>query len=425
MPEARMNGNPRLVELIRSEIERHGPITFARFMELALYHPEHGYYHTALRAGRGGDFLTAPEVHPIFGWTLARQLDELWRLLGRPDPFTLREYGPGAGTLAVTLLEGLARDRSPLLDALRYQPVERSPVALDELSRRLATAGFQHLLDEPVSTTPITGAALANEFLDALPVHRVACRTGQLLELYVGWEGGGFVEVPGPPSTPALAAYLAEAGICPHEGQVTEINLEIEPWVAEIAHALERGYVLVFDYGYPAAERYDPGRFPHGTLKTYQGHTAGEDPFTAVGEQDITAHVDFTALERAAWRHGLAVLGLTTQAEFLANAGIGELLVELQGRPETTLESYLAARAAATHLIDPGGMGRFRVMVLGKGVPSAPLPRGLRTQRLLGVPASRSLSDPDAAECQPNMPIGCKPPGDFLRFCAPGHSHSR
>ncbi len=398
MAAARPNGNPRLVELIRTEIEQHGPITFARFMELALYHPEHGYYWTALRAGRGGDFLTAPETHPIFGWTLARQLDELWCLLDNPDPFTLREYGPGAGTLAVTLLEGLARTGSPLLDTLRYQPVERSPVALDEFSRRLAAAGFQHLLEEPASTVPITGAVLANEFLDALPVHRVACRNGQLLELYVGWEGGGFVEVSGPPSTPALAAYLAEAGICLHEGQVTEINLEIEPWVAEIAHALGRGYVLVFDYGYPTAERYDPGRFPHGTLKTYRGHTAGEDPFTAVGEQDITAHVDFTALERAARRHGLAVLGLATQAEFLANAGIGELLVELQSRPETTLESYLAARAAATRLIDPGGMGRFRVMVLGKGVPSVPLPRGLRPQRLLGVPSVRLRSGPSHRE---------------------------
>lgn len=394
MPGAQTDGNPRLVELIRSEIEQRGPITFARFMELALYHPEHGYYHTALRAGRGGDFLTAPETHPIFGWTLARQLNELWRLLDRPAPFTLCEYGPGSGTLVVSLLEGLARDRSPLLDVLRYQPVERSPVALDELSRRLAAAGFQHLLDEPASTIPITGATLANEFLDALPFHRVTRHGGQLLELYVGWEGGGFVEVPGPPSTPALAAYLEASGVRLAEGQVTEINLEIERWVADVARELERGYVLVFDYGYPAAQRYDADRFPRGTLKTYQGHAVGDDPFQAVGEQDITAHVDFTALERAGRQHGLAVLGLTTQAEFLANAGIGELLVELQSRPETTLEGYLAARAAAMHLIDPGGMGRFWVMVLGTRVPSAPLPRGLRPQRLLGVLASRSPSQP-------------------------------
>lgn len=393
MAAARQDANPRLVELIRSEIERHGRITFARFMELALYHPEHGYYHTALRAGRGGDFLTAPETHSIFGWTLARQLSELWHLLGRPASFTLREYGPGAGTLILSLLEGLLRDRSALLGALRYQPVEHSPVALGELSRRLAAAGFQHLLEEP-GATPITGAVLANEFLDALPVHRVTCRNGELLELYVGWGGEGFVEISGPPSTPALAAYLEESGVRLAEGQVTEINLEIEPWVAEIAHALERGYILVFDYGYPAAERYDPDRFPRGTLKTYRGHAAGDDPFRAVGEQDITAHVDFTALERAAERHGLVVLGRATQAEFLASAGIGELLVELQSRPETTLESYLAARAAAMHLIDPGSMGRFRVMVLGKRVPSAPLPRGLRPQRLLGVPIPRSLSEP-------------------------------
>uniref|UniRef100_A0A7C3AM76 SAM-dependent methyltransferase n=2 Tax=Thermorudis TaxID=1649508 RepID=A0A7C3AM76_9BACT len=394
MPAARTGGNPELVELIRAEIEQRGPMTFARFMELALYHPEHGYYRTALRAGRGGDFLTAPEAHPIFGWTLARQLDELWRLLDRPVPFTLREYGPGAGTLVLTLLEGLARDRSPLVDALRYQPVERSPAALAALSDRLAAAGFQHLLEEPEARTPFTGAVLANEFLDALPFHRVVRRGNQLLELFVDWGEEGFVEIPGPLSTPALAASLEASGARLAEGQVTEVNLEMERWAAEVARALERGYVLVFDYGYPAAERYDPDRFPRGTLKTYQSHTAGDDPFRAVGEQDITAHVDFTALERAARQHGLALLGLTTQAEFLANAGIGELLVELQSRPETTLEGYLAARAAAMYLIDPNGMGRFRVMVIGKRVASAPLLRGLHPQRLLGVPASRSPSQP-------------------------------
>lgn len=388
------SGNRGLVEHIRAEIERDGPITFARFMELALYHSAYGYYSTGPRAGRSGDFLTAPEAHPIFGWTLARQLDELWHLLDRPVPFTLREYGPGAGTLAVTLLEGLARDRSPLLDALRYQPVERSAVALDELSRRLAAAGFQHLLEEPGATTPITGAVLANEFLDALPVHRVTWQSGELLELYVDWEDDRFVDVPGPPSTPALATYLQQVSVRLYDGQVAEINLEIEHWVTEVARALEQGYVLVFDYGYPAAERYDPVRFPRGTLKTYRGHAVSEDIFHAVGEQDITAHVDFTALERAALRHDLAVLGRVTQAEFLANAGIGELLVELQSRPETTLHEYLSARAAVTHLIAPGGMGRFHVMVLGKRVPHAPLPRCLRPQRLLGVPMPRTVGDP-------------------------------
>jgi SAM-dependent MidA family methyltransferase len=380
MLSPRTDGNSRLVELLRSEIERCGPVTFARFMELALYHPAHGYYHTSLRAGREGDFLTAPETHPVFGWTLARQLDQLWRLLDCPAPFILREYGPGAGTLAVSLLEGLARDGAPLLEVLRYQPAERSPLALAALSCRLAAHGFAHLLDGPTTPIPFTGVVLANEFLDALPVHRVACRGGQLVELYVGWEAGGFVEVPGPLSTPALAASLDESGVRLAEGQVTEINLAIDPWVARVAGELARGYVLIFDYGYPAPERYDPNRFPRGTLKTYRKHAAGDDPFLAVGEQDITAHVDFTALGRAAERHGLEVLGLVSQAEFLANAGIGELLVGLQRRPETTLEGYLAARAAVMHLLAPGGLGRFGVMVLGRETPSVPLPHGLRPQ---------------------------------------------
>lgn len=399
MPRDRTKGNWRLVEQIRSEIERRGPITFARFMELALYHPAYGYYQTSLRAGRTGDFLTAPETHPIFGWTLARQLDQLWHLLGRPAPFTLREYGPGSGSLAVSLLDGLARDGSSLLEAIRYRPAERSPIAMAELSSRLAAAGFGDLLDAWRTPDPFTGVVLANEFLDALPVHRVACRGGRLIELYVGWEAGRFVEVPGPLSTPAIGTYLEERGLHLAEGQVTEINLAIESWVARVAGELHRGYVLVFDYGYPAWERYDWNRFPRGTLKTYREHTVGEDPFLAVGEQDITTHVDFTTLACAAERHGLSVLGLVTQAEFLANAGIGDLLVELQSRPETTLEAYLGARAAVLHLINPGGLGRFRVMVLGREIPRSLPPRGLHPQPLLKVPAARTCRESADGTC--------------------------
>lgn len=369
--------NRTLVEIIRERIAAEGRITFAAFMELALYHPRYGYYMSVTeRASRRGDFITAPEAHEIFGHALALQLGEMWRRLGRPDPFTLREYGAGSGTLALAILAGLRAGGEGLLTAIRYEPVEINPSRLQDLTRRLREAGFGRCLAEPVPEARITGCVLANEFLDALPVHRVEVRDGELRELYVTWRDGWFAEERGPLSSAKLADRLVDEGVTLVEGQRAEISLGIEGWVAEVAATLERGYVLVIDYGYPADELYGPGR-ERGTFKAYYHHGVHEDPFRAVGEQDMTAHVDFSALTRAGEERGLVVLGLTTQAKFLAGAGIGELLVAMQKQEDMTAEEYLAARAAVVRMIDPGAMGRFRVLVLGRGVAPAPPLRGL------------------------------------------------
>ncbi|HET9017575.1 MAG TPA: SAM-dependent methyltransferase [Thermomicrobiaceae bacterium] len=370
--------NPELVEIIRRRIDdAGGRITFAAFMELALYHPEHGYYRTApARASRGGDFITAPEAHPIFGQTLARQFGEMWRRLDRPAPFTLREYGAGAGTLALDVLEALRDAGDELLGAIHYEPVEINPARRAELTRRLEEAGLRDHLVQPEPGTRIVGCVLANEFLDALPVHRVVVQDGALHEVYVAWRDGWFADVMGSPSTPEIAARLEREGVTLAEGQRAEVCLGIRGWVDEVAAGLRRGYALVLDYGYPAAELYGPAR-SGGTLKAYFRHAVHEDPYRAVGEQDLTAHVDFSALQEAAEARGLVALGLTTQADFLAGAGIGELLVALGHRPGTTADEYQAARAAVMHLIDPGGMGRFRVLVLGAGVAPEPPLAGL------------------------------------------------
>lgn len=373
-----------LVQRICEEIERTGPLTFARFMELALYDPEYGYYATAVRVGRSGDYLTAPEAHPIFGWVIARQLWELWDLLDRPALFTLIEYGPGTGTLALSLFEYLARTVPDFLERLRYRPVEVSRAALDALVDRLVDSGFASLLALE-ERDAVTGIVLANEVVDALPVHRVCWREGQLWELFVDWDGERFVEVLGPPSIGALAHWLERLGVQLREGQTTELCLAMVDWVADVARVLARGYVLVLDYGFPAPERYDPVRFPKGTVRTYFRHSVGDDPLQSPGVQDITAHVDFTMLGLAAQERGFTVLGLTTQAEFLAQAGLGEVLVQLQAEPGMTAERYLAARAAALHLLDPAGMGRFRVLLLGKGVPEGVLLSGFRPRLLTGV----------------------------------------
>jgi SAM-dependent MidA family methyltransferase len=364
-----------LLGRIRDEIVATGPMTFTRFMELALYDPERGYYSTAeVRAGRTGDFLTAPETHPIFGHAVARVLDEMWRALDRPDPFTLREYGAGSGTLALAIVRGLQADGSSLLDALRYEPVEIGAARQAELVERFAGAGFGDRLAVGGSSERIVGCVLANEFLDALPVHRVIQRDGALREVYVGWEpdgsgGGRLVDMPGPPSTPGLAGRLALEGITLVEGQRGEICLALDAWVAEVGRTLERGYVLVIDYGRPATALYGPDRLD-GTLRSYVRHRAGDDPYRRVGRQDLTAHVDLTALENAGARAGLTTLGVTTQAELLVGAGAESLLVAIQADPATTLPEYLELRAALWRMLDPGAMGRFRVVVLGRDVPS-------------------------------------------------------
>jgi SAM-dependent MidA family methyltransferase len=361
--------DPVLVERIAAEIAVSGPITFARFMQLALYEPNHGYYRSGTaRPGRGGDFLTAPEVHPIFGAALARQVLEIRRLLGSPDPFVVREHGAGTGALAASLLEAVARDAADALPAIRYEAVEVDSRRVDALRATLARVGLDDRLT-PASDDRFDGVILANELLDALPVHRVVARGG-LRELRVAWADGAFHEVETDPSTPALAQRLREEAIVLAEGQVAEICLDVDGWMAGAADSLARGVLLVIDYGAPAAELYDPARRPRGTLMAYVGHLAHDDPYRNVGRQDLTAHVDVTAVERAAARAGLDLLGSTSQAEFLVGLGLEEMLRAVQADPATTLSSYVALRSAVMRLLDPAASGGFRVLAFGRGLPA-------------------------------------------------------
>ncbi len=358
--------DPILVERIRAEIAERGPMTFARFMDLALYDPERGYYSAAeARPGRAGDFLTAPEAHPIFGRTLARALDEMWRRLGEPDRFVVRDYGAGGGALAVAILGGLVADRSGLAERISYVPVEVNPTRTRELHERLAAVGLADRLASEIEAGP--GCAIANEFLDALPVHRVEWRDGRLRELYVAWDDG-LVERVGPPSTPALGERLAAHGIALGEGQRAEICLAIDSWAAGVSAAVHRGFALAIDYGHPAAVLYGPER-PDGTLRAYVRHRVHADPFRHVGRQDLTAHVDFTALARALEGRGWRTLGLTSQAEFLVGSGAAEVAEALRREPGVTVEGLLALRSALARMLDPRATGGFRVLVAGRGLP--------------------------------------------------------
>ena len=372
---------PRLVARIRAEIEAAGPMTFARFMELALYEPEAGYYAGGAGGpGRAGDFLTAPEGHPIFGWSIARRLEASWAELGRPGEFVVREHGAGAGALALGVLEGLRRSGSPLLHAIRYQPIETSGPARRALPAAIDAAGLAAHVQEPDDRSA-TGAVIANELLDALPVHRVeGGPAGRLLECFVTVDAAGeLTTVLGEPSTPGLAARLNAEGVTLEPGQPGEICLAIDAWVRAAAAPLDRGLFLVIDYGYPAADLYAPTR--GSTLRAYHRHRVHADPLVAIGRQDLTAHVDLTAVQRAATANGLALRRRTTQGHYLADLGIGDLLVSLQSGPDANLEAYLAARAAVVRMLDPRATGAFAVLEFERQVRDSSPPAGVDRSR--------------------------------------------
>ena len=374
--------DPELLGTIRREIREHGPITFARFMAIALYDPERGYYRGSVaRPGRAGDFLTAPEAHPLFGRTIARFALAVHAALGAPDDLTIREHGAGTGALAGPLVAAVAlAERRP--PRLRYLGAVVEPARVGAVRDAVATAVLDAAgsATDPMSVTveaddgrPIDGLVVANEVLDALATHRVVQRGERLREILVGLDpDGDLADVEADPTTDELPARLRAERIRLADGQRAEICLALERWIAHAAVGLGRGVLLLIDYGHHARDLYDPARRAGGTLATYLGHQVAVEPYRAIGRQDITAHVDVTAVDRAARAAGLARLGETSQAGFLNDLGAGDLLVEEQHRPGATIQSYLEARAALVRMIDPAAMGGFRVLAYGGGLPSEP-----------------------------------------------------
>ncbi len=376
-----------LVERLQAEIREAGPITFARFMERALYESGHGYYRRPEPGpGRAGDFLTAPEAHPIFGAAVGALLEQAWTALGRPEPFVVREPGAGTGALAEGLLVGLRDAGSPLLDAIRYRPVEIEPARVAAFQARLDAAGFADRLEEADRNDDAgADAVVANEVLDALPVHRVIGRPAGLRELLVGLdEAARFTAVEADPTTAALAERLAAEGLHLEDGQAAEICLGVDAWLAGGTVGLERGVVVLVDYAEEPPSLYASTR-RDGTLRAFARHGVGGDPFRHVGRQDLTATVDLAAVRAAAVHAGLEPVGETTQAELLA-ATTGDLAASTLHRPGATLEDALLLRSALARLLDPRGMGGYRVLVFGRGLPAGIQLPGLRRLRATAGP---------------------------------------
>jgi SAM-dependent MidA family methyltransferase len=386
-PDAAVSSVPGLRERIADEIRRRGPIPFSRYMELCLYEPELGYYSQAREQfGKAGDFYTSSDVHAVFGRLLARQFEEMWRALDSPPRIDVVELGPGRGLFARDVLDWSAKQFPAFAGVLHYALVEQSPHLREKLRERLAehigegkcevfdsleaAASHSHSSattgrkDGAIASVPSNSIVIfGNEFFDALPVEVIDHRGA----LRVGFENGRFVESFADLSA-AEVEFLDRYGVHPREGDRVEAPLASLGWMDRIAVALQdrRGFLVLIDYGYTREEQL-AGRH-RDTVMSYRRHTASGSPYEAPGEQDITAHVNFTALRSRGVDRGLDPLALLTQSQFLL--GIGEATQFADAFQDCKLPQEQAkVGLQLKHLISPAGMGEtFQVLLMSHNV---------------------------------------------------------
>ncbi len=380
-----------LREKIEQEIRERGPIPFSRYMEMCLYDPELGYYsRNAERFGKAGDFYTSSDVHAVFGRLLARQFEEMWRILGSPGFIEVLELGPGRGLFAQDVLDWSERKFPEFFQALHYSLDERSPSLREKMQQTLGrhfemgkaslVSGFvsghrfSDAVERSLSESPLAAGAsksfsrilFANEFFDALPVEILSDQGS----LRVSAKNGRFIETWGPVSEDERD-FLDRYSVHPEREERIEAPLPAQQSMAEIAASVRHGFFVFIDYGYTRAEQL-AGRH-RGTVMTYRQHSASPNPYEAPGEQDITAHVNFTALAAAAEQNGVQVHPLLTQSQFLM--GIGENnqfgdAFEGARLPQERAKVALQLK----HLVTPAGMGEsFQVLVGSKGADVAKL----------------------------------------------------
>ena len=356
------------------EIQERGPMPFSRYMEMCLYDPEFGYYsRNAEKFGKAGDFYTSSDVHAVFGRLLARQFEEMWRMLGSPAEMEVLELGPGRGLFAQDVLDWSEKKFPEFFQAVRYGLLESSSVLRKRLRKTLERHGGsgQAVVVEAgevdlwrTRSTEVPVIVFANEFFDALPVEIISDKG----TLRIGAQGEQFVEEWAETSA-AEFEFLDRHGAHPEAGDRTEVCLVGQHWMTRIAKSIERGFVIAIDYGYTREEQL-AGRHME-TVMAYRQHSASANPFEAPGEQDITAHVNFTALAAAAESGGMFVHKLRTQSQFLL--GVGENNQFADAFEECSLPQEKAKVALQLkHLVTPAGVGEtFHVMVASKGVAAS------------------------------------------------------
>ena len=375
-------------DLVRAAIAEKGRITFAEYMEIALYAPGAGYYtasprhcddseEPAVRHSRASgnlapephtgppqDYYTSPQLHAVFGMYLARQVAQVWQELGEPQHYDVVEMGAGRGILAWDILRSLHETNPRCWECTHYYLIERGrgPVAKQLEAVADVSAHPVHIGHE--LSAPVSGVVLSNELLDALPVHRLRFKNGALQELYVTGNEGRLTEEHDGPSCPELADYAERLGR-PPDGWQGEICLAALAWLKSVAENLIRGTVITIDYGATWEELCGP-RHAGGTLACYYRHGVSKNPYDRIGIQDITAHVNFSALMEFGEQSGLRTVNYQSQAEYLLELGIGEEMSSLARKPATA--ETLRAKRAITDLIWPDGLGGFRVLVQQKGV---------------------------------------------------------
>jgi SAM-dependent MidA family methyltransferase len=363
----------KIIETIRAK----GPVTFEKFMDMALYEPVAGYYASGKpRIGKTGDFYTSSHLHPVFGIMLGRQIEEMWEKMGRPDDFSIVEMGPGEGHLCNDMLNYL-RNRD-IFSSIVYIIIERSEAMRER--QRAVSEGFGDKVKWFSSlgeTGGIKGCILSNELIDAFPVHIVRMED-ELKEIYVAFDGLNLIERSGPLSTDELSEYFAGVPVSLEKGYQTEVNLRTKEWLDEINASLRKGFVLTIDYGYSARDYYSEDR-NRGTLLCYFKHQLNENPLNNIGEQDITAHVNFSSLKKWGEEIQLKSTGYCSQGAFLVSLGIDEEIKRLFSESD----DYLSELARIKKLIMPQGMGdSHMVMVQYKGDENPEL-RGFKVRNQL------------------------------------------
>ena len=364
---------------IRDLIRERGRIPFARFMQICLYSRRGGFYASGSQR-IGAHFGTSSMSHPVFGALIARQLEQMWRLLGAPGVFHVIEVGSGEGSLARSIADACQGAAPGLAQALCYVAADYAPRLHDASTGSVGwnnpkgDAGSAAARSNPQRVRTdglrafrnVVGCVLSNELIDNFPVHRFAIRGGKVKEAFVALDGGDLVEVLDEPSTPDIEERLASLGLSLTEGYRGEVNLGLEDWVRQIASALARGFVLTIDYGEQAAALYSPEN-RRGTLVCYRRHAVRSDPYRDIGRQDITCNVDFTSLMRLGERHGLATVGYIAQRHFLMNLGFSSHLDALQAPGQSAARSALS-RMAMMALVNPEEYGDLKVLAQAKGI---------------------------------------------------------